>query len=88
MASIAAEQKTIIGAKVAKDEKERILGRCSRLKCNTNDYIKKLIAKDLAWPTEGSIARIKITEDKIFLPCIHCGGPASFNPVDLGLRRI
>jgi hypothetical protein len=87
METIAAQKKTIIGAKVSNEEKGRILERCSALKCNTTDYIKKLIDKDLAWPTEGNLARIKIEGDKIFLPCIHCGGSASVNLSDLGLRH-
>lgn len=37
---------------------------------------------------EANTIRIKIENDKIFLPCIHCGSPASFNLADLGLRRI
>ena len=82
------EKKRIIGAKVSKEEKEKILGRCNALKCTTTDYIKKLIDIDLAWPTDGNTARVRFEGNTILLPCVHCGGPVPFNLKDLRLARI
>jgi hypothetical protein len=86
--SISAGKKTIIGAKVTKGEKGKIISRCSNLKCTTSDYIKGLIQTDLKKAAEGNVLRISFEGDKILLPCVHCGGPVPFNLVDLGLRRI
>lgn len=81
-------KKTIIGAKLTKEERAKIQERCISLKCTTSDYIKKLIGKDLAWSIEGNFARIRIEGDKLIIPCVHSGGPVPFNLADLGLRRI
>lgn len=88
MIAAATGKKTIIGAKMSKEEKMKVRQRCSALMCNTSDYIKGLIDKDLRRAAEGNILRIRFEGDKILLPCVHCGGPVPFELEKLGLRRI
>ena len=85
--ALALEKKTIIGAKVTREERERILGRCSGLNCNTTDYIKRLVDRDIA-QSNDNVYRIKVEGDKMYLPCRNCGGPVPFNLADMGLRPI
>ena len=86
MSAIAAERKTIIGAKVGKQEKERVVGRCTDLKCNATDYIKGLIEKDIVKAQKNTPA-LSISGQELIIRCDNCGGPIPFNLADLGLRR-
>lgn len=81
------DKKTIIGAKVSKEEKERILARCTSLKCNATDYIRKLVETDVA-KAQKNIPLLSFSGDKLIIPCDNCGGPIPFNLTELGLRRI
>jgi hypothetical protein len=85
MRTISAGKKTIIGAKVNKDEKDRLLARCDSLKCTITDYLKQLIDRDFS-RVENRQVTFSVSENTVTVPCWNCGWPVTFNLDELGLR--